>query len=127
MTVFDQGQSAPWAETARKTLEPLAVEAIALPVTLRDHRFKLYQELMGDTQDRGDSASIVRWGDQWLNELDASKPANDDERSAFDIARVDAARVMGDSSRVLPALIASERAINDMMMQSRRAIVVSNM
>jgi predicted negative regulator of RcsB-dependent stress response len=110
-TCVDQGQAAPWAETARKTLEPLAVEAIALPVTVRDHRFKLYQELMGNAQDRGDSASVVRWGDQWLNELNASKPTNDDERSAFDIARVDAARVMGDSSRVLPALIASEQAM----------------
>jgi tetratricopeptide (TPR) repeat protein len=110
-TCVDQGQSAPWAEAARKTLEPLAVEAIALPVTVRDHRFKLYQELMNDAQDRGDNRAVVRWGNQWLDELDASKPANDDERSALDIARFDAAKVMGDSSRVLPVLIASEQAM----------------
>jgi tetratricopeptide (TPR) repeat protein len=107
----DQGQPAPWAEAAHKTLEPLAVEAIALPATVRDHRFKLYQVLMGEAQDRGDNAAVARWGNQWLNELDATEPANDDERSALDIARFDAAKVMGNPSRVLPALVASEQAM----------------
>ncbi|MBZ5537204.1 MAG: tetratricopeptide repeat protein [Acidobacteriia bacterium] len=107
----NQGRPAPWAEGARKTLEPLAEEAIALPATLRDHRFQLYQQLMHDAEARGDKATLARWGDRWLNELEATRPANEDERSALDIARVDAASFLGAASRVLPALIASERAM----------------
>jgi hypothetical protein len=107
----DRGQPASWVEAAQKTLEPLAVEAIALPTTVRDHRFKLYQVLMDEAQGRGDNAAVARWGNQWLDELDATKPANDDERSALDIARFDAAKVMANPLRVLPALIASEQAM----------------
>ena len=106
-----RGLPAPWAAAAQKTLEPLAVEAIGLPTTVRDHRFQLYQTLMGQARDRGDSAAVARWGNQWLAELDATVPANDDERSALDIARVDAAAIMGNPQRVLPALIASEQAM----------------
>jgi predicted negative regulator of RcsB-dependent stress response len=105
------GQQAPWAEAARKTLMPLAEEAIALPTTLRDHRFQLYQQLMHAADARDDKATLARWGDRWLDELEATRPANDDERSALDIARVDAASFLGAASRVLPALIASERAM----------------
>jgi len=109
----NQAESAPWAEAARKTLEPLAAEAIALPATLRDHRFQLYQQLMYDAAIHDDKATVAHWGDLWLNELDATKPANDDERSALDVARVDVAGLLGDPSRVLPALRASERAMPD--------------
>ena len=106
-----QGESGPWAEATRKILEPLAVEAIAIPGVLRDHRFQLYQVLMSNAQARSDKAAVARWGNRWLDELDATKPANDDERSALDIARVDAASIMEDPSRVLPALTASEKAM----------------
>ena len=105
------GATAPWAESARKTLEPLAIEAAALSSTLRDDRFQLYQMLMSAAQVRGDKAEVNRWGEKWLGEIEATKPADDDERSALDIARVDAAELMGDPARVLPALIASERAM----------------
>jgi len=107
----DQGGTEAWTAAARKTLDPLAAEAIALPTTVRDHRFELYRELMSEAQSRGDKATVQRWGDRWLAELDSTKPINDDERSALDIARVDAARLMGNPSRVLPALIASEKAM----------------
>jgi thioredoxin-like negative regulator of GroEL len=96
---------------ALKVLEPLAVEAVALPSTLRDHRFQLYQRLMYIAGKRGDNAAVNRWGDRWLAELDATKPSTDDERSALDIARVDAASVMHAPQRILPALQASERAM----------------
>ncbi|MBZ5554981.1 MAG: hypothetical protein LAO21_19875 [Acidobacteriia bacterium] len=105
------GQQAPWAEAPRKTLRPLAEEAIALPATLRDHRFQLYQQLMHAAEMDGDKATVARWGERWLDELEATRPANEDERSALDIARVDAAYFLGAASRVLPALIASERAM----------------
>jgi tetratricopeptide (TPR) repeat protein len=107
----NQGQQAPWAEAARRTLKPLAEEAIALPATLRDHRFQLYQQLMHAADMDGDQATVARWGERWLDELEATRPANDDERSALDIARVDAASFLGAASRVLPALIASEQAM----------------
>ena len=96
---------------ARGRLEPLAVEAAGLPSALRDDRFQLYQQLMVAAQARNDRAAVLRWGDRWLRELDATKPVNDDERSALDVARVDAASVIDQPQRVIPALIASERAM----------------
>jgi tetratricopeptide (TPR) repeat protein len=108
-----QAQSAPWVAGARQVLEPVAAEAIALPSTVRDHRFQLYQQLMHAAEMRADKATVSKWGDLWLVELDATSPANDDERSALDVARVDAAAILGDPARVLPALVASERAMPD--------------
>jgi tetratricopeptide (TPR) repeat protein len=111
MWCVNSGEPAPWAEAAAKILEPLAAEAAALPATVRDHRFQLYQNLMYLGNAHGDKAIVVKWGNLWLKELDGTKPANDDERSALDIARADAASILGDPSRVLPALTASERAM----------------
>ncbi|HSP17205.1 MAG TPA: hypothetical protein VLV78_20850 [Thermoanaerobaculia bacterium] len=107
----NQGGTAAWAERARQVLEPLAAEAVTLPSILRDHRFQIYQTLMDSANARGDRATVMRWGDRWLHEIDATAPASDDERSALDIARVDAAGILGDPARVLPALIASERVM----------------
>jgi tetratricopeptide (TPR) repeat protein len=107
----NSGGQASWAEAARKTLEPLAAEAVALPSTTRDDRFDLYMDLMDAAKARADKAAVDRWGGRWIDELDATKPANDDERSALDIARVDAAGIMDAPARVLPALAASERAM----------------
>lgn len=111
MTCVNQGPSASWVEPARKVLEPLASEAIALPSTIRDHRFQLYQQSMFAAKNRGELATVKRFGELWLKELDSTTPANDDERSALDVARVDAASLMDDPVRVLPALAASERAM----------------
>jgi tetratricopeptide (TPR) repeat protein len=107
----NQGAAAPWAEAARKTLEPLAAEAAALPTALRDDRFQLYQQLMHAAQHRGDAASLARWGGRWLDEIEATVPGSDDERSALDIARVDAVALLDTPARALPALAASERAM----------------
>lgn len=122
LSCVSQDPSAAWARAANRVLEPLAAEAITLPSTVRDHRFQLYQTLMSIAQARGDKATAARWGDRWLSELDATRPASEDERSALDIARVDAASILGDPSRVLPALIASEQAMpNNYNASLRRA------
>ena len=105
------GGRAPWAETARKVIEPLAVEAVTLPSTLRDDRFQIYQQFMWIAQLSGDKDKVALWGERWLKEIEATTAADDDERSALDIARVDAASLMDKPDRVLPALIASERAM----------------
>jgi tetratricopeptide (TPR) repeat protein len=105
------GLSCAGSGAQRKVLEPLAAEAATLPSTLRDHRFQLYQELMIAAQQRNDRAALQQWGDRWLAEIDATKPANDDERSALDVARDDVAGLLGQPERVIPALIASERAM----------------
>jgi tetratricopeptide (TPR) repeat protein len=107
----NSGGEASWAVTARKTLEPLASEAVSLASATRDDHYDLYMALMESSDNRGDRAARDRWGGRWIDELDARKPANDDERSALDIARVDAARMMDAPARVLPALAASERAM----------------
>jgi tetratricopeptide (TPR) repeat protein len=81
---------------------------------------------MYNAEVRGDRATVSRWGERWLNELDATKPANDDERSALDVARVDAASVLGDPMRVLPALIASEQAMPNNYNASLRLAQMAN-
>ena len=105
------GEKAPWAGPAAKTIRPLAEEAIKLPATLRDHRFQIYQQLMYQAKIADDKATLNRWGDAWLKEIDSITPANDDERSALDVARVDAAGLLDDPKRVIPALMASEQAM----------------
>ena len=111
LAAANQGGAAPWAEAPRKTLEPLAQEALGLPAILRDHRFQLYQQLMHSALARGDTAAVIRLGHRWLDEIEATHPRDDDERSALDIARVDAASEIDEPQRVLPALAASERAM----------------
>jgi tetratricopeptide (TPR) repeat protein len=107
----NQGGAAPWAAAARGTLEPLALEGAALPAVLRDHRFQLCQQLMRAAELRGDTTSVTRLGHRWLDDIDAIVPRDDNERSALDIARVDAASDLGEPERVLPALLASEQAM----------------
>jgi len=126
MWCVNQQASAPWAMAAARTLEPLAAEAISLPSTVRDHRFQLYQNLMLIAEARGDAPAIKRWGGRWLHELDTTQPHSDDERAALDIARVDAASVLRDPSRVLPALIESERAMPNDYNSSLRLAQMEN-
>lgn len=104
-------ESAPWARGARKTLEPLAAEAVAFKDVLRNDHFELLQNLIISAQLRGDPAAARRWGDRWLTEIDGSRPRNDDERSALDIARLDAVLLLDEPERALPALAASEKAM----------------
>jgi predicted negative regulator of RcsB-dependent stress response len=110
-TCANMGGAEAWAGSARAKLEPLAVEAVGLPATLRDDRFELYQRLMHASEMLGDGAAVTRWGERWLDEIEKATPSGDDERSALDIARVDAASTLDTPARVLPALEASERAM----------------
>src|SRR5512143_1041967 len=48
------------------------------------------QQLMHAAQSHGDADTVARWGGRWLDEIEATVPASDDERTALDIARVDA-------------------------------------
>jgi tetratricopeptide (TPR) repeat protein len=104
---------APWTDAAAQKLEPLAKEALSLSTTVRDHRDELYRTLMYLSLSRNDKAKAAEWGDRWLKELDAIKPMNDEQRSAVDIARVEEVQTFGDPNRILPELIASERAMPD--------------
>lgn len=99
------------AKKTQATLEPLAEEAVGLPTVMRDHRFQLYQQLMQVAASAGDTTGQRRWGHRWLDEIESIRPKDDDERSALDIARVDAAGAIDEPDRVLPALLASERAM----------------
>ncbi|HEY6844057.1 MAG TPA: hypothetical protein VI391_07810 [Thermoanaerobaculia bacterium] len=98
-------------ERALRVLEPLAAQAAVEDAILRDHRFQLYQQLMIAADARGDKAALQKWGDRWLHEIDLTVPKDDDERSALDIARTDAADLLHQPHRVIPALAASERAM----------------
>ena len=111
---------AAWTEVELGKLKPLAEEALMLPTTVRDHRDAIYRTLMYISVARHDHAAAARWGDRWLAELDAIRPASDDERSALDIARVENVQVFGDPARILPALLASERAMPNNYIASLR-------
>jgi tetratricopeptide (TPR) repeat protein len=102
---------APWSTHAAAKLEPLAKEALAAAATVRDHRDELYRTLMYLCLSRDDKACAADWGNRWLEELETRKPRNDEDRSAIDIARVENVQTFGDPKRILPALIASERAM----------------
>ena len=102
---------APWSKEMAAELEPLAKEALSLPTTEVDHRDELYRTLMYLCLAHEDKICAADWGNRWLNELDARKPANHEERAAVDIARVENVQVFGDPKRILPALIASEQAM----------------
>src|SRR5262249_6587089 len=126
MWCLDSADSAPWSKAIAAKLEPLAKEALSLPVTVRDHRDELYRTLMYLSLSRDDKAAAARWGDRWLDELDAIRPANDEERSAADIARVENIETYGDPKRILPALIASERAMPSSWNASLRLAQMEN-
>jgi tetratricopeptide (TPR) repeat protein len=106
-----QADPAPWVEVQAAKLKPLAEEGLSLQTTVRDHRDELYRTLMYLALSRDDKAEAAKWGNRWLDELDTRKPANDEERSAIDIARVENIQAFGDPHRVLPALLESERAM----------------
>src|SRR5207248_5944053 len=111
---------ADWTLSVFNRLEPLAEEALSLSTTVRDHRDAIYRALMLIAVGRKDTESAGKWGDRWLNELDAIKPASDDERTALDIARVENVQAYGDANRIIPALTASERAMPNNYVASLR-------
>lgn len=106
-----QADPAPWVEVQAAKLKPLAEEGLSLQTTVGDHRDELYRTLMYLALSRDDKAEAAKWGNRWLDELDTRKPANDEERSAIDIARVENIQAFGDPHRALPALLESERAM----------------
>jgi hypothetical protein len=118
--------TAPWTTAQAARLEPLAKEALSLPTTVLDHRDELYRTLMYLSLSRNDQAEAGKWGDRWLEELDTRKPADNEERSAVDIARVENVQVFGDPKRILPALIASERAMPNDWNASLRVAQMEN-
>jgi tetratricopeptide (TPR) repeat protein len=107
-----QGDAAgAWRTAAAAKLEPLAKEALGSPETIRDERNELYRTLMYLATSRNENSQAGSLEDKWLSELDTVKPADDEERSAVDIARVEAISIYGDPERVLPALRSSEQAM----------------
>ncbi len=105
------GRGAPWAVAAWRVVEPLAEEAVTVPTISRDCRFQIYQNLEDAAAMRGDDATARRWGHAWLDAIEAIVPSDDDARAALDIARCDAVLDSADAERVLPALLASEKAM----------------
>jgi tetratricopeptide (TPR) repeat protein len=101
--------AAAWRSAADSKLEPLAKEALSFPETVRDERNELYRTLMYLAVSRNENSQARMLEDKWLGELDAVKPADDEERSAVDIARVEAIQIYGDPEHILPALRSSEQ------------------
>jgi tetratricopeptide (TPR) repeat protein len=103
--------TAPWRTAAAAKLEPLAKEALSSPETVRDERNELYRTLMYLAIARKENSQAGILEEKWLGEIDSVKPKDDEERSAVDIARVEAISIYGDPERVLPALRSSEQAM----------------
>ncbi|HET7250167.1 MAG TPA: hypothetical protein VFI79_10000 [Gemmatimonadales bacterium] len=99
------------ALAARRTLAPLAAEALGRTDIRRDDRFLLYGVLMGSAQLRGDTLEVAGWGTRALDEIDRITPRSQDERTALDIARIEMVWDRRSAERVIPALAASERAM----------------
>jgi tetratricopeptide (TPR) repeat protein len=116
----------PWADAALRQLQPLAEEALSLPISVRDHRDSIYRTLMYISANRNDNPGAMKWGDRWLAELDRIQPATDDERSALDIARVENIQIMGDPERILPELKESERVMPNQYIASLRVAQMEN-
>ena len=109
-----------WAAAVSPKLQSLAQEALSSSETVRDHRDEIYRTLMLLAVGRNDKEAAGKWGDRWLAELDAIKPATEEERSALDIARVENIQTYGDPARILPALIESERVMRTNYVASLR-------
>ena len=105
------GAATSWGSAAAEKLEPLAKQALSSPETVRDERNELYRTLMFVAVSRNENSQAASLEDKWLGELDVVQPADDEERSAVDIARVEAVQIYGDPERVLPALRSSEQAM----------------
>ncbi len=125
-TCSNSGGNAAWARNAGAILEPLAEEALTVRTALRDHRFQLYQQLIQAADARGDSVSTLRWSTRWLDEIDAIAPKDDNERSALDIARIDALVDTSQALRVIPALKTSVREMPDNYNASLRLAQAQN-
>src|SRR5438270_8853980 len=103
--------AAAWRDAAAVKLEPLAKQALSSPGTVRDERNELYRTLMYLALSRSDISQATSLEDKWLGELDSVRATDDEERSAVDIARVEAISIYGHPERILPALRISEEAM----------------
>ena len=107
--------TAEWRGPAIAALEPLALEAVALPDLLGDDRSGLYQSLVDAREVIGDEAGAKRVAEQWFEFLEraTAEADNAEVRMAYDSHRVEAALALGDPARALPALEASARDLPD--------------
>jgi hypothetical protein len=92
-------------------LERAARAALGAPGVLADDRSYLFDELCAARAAAGDAAGAKALARRWLAflEREAARAPSPLARSAFDGARLSAARRLGDPGRALPALLASER------------------
>ncbi len=103
--------SAAWGRAARVVLVPLAAEALERTSGDVDARMELDTGLCAAAELDHDAAAHEKWKRRWLADLDSVHPQTDDERTAVDIARVEAASELEEYDRFVPALEASERAM----------------
>jgi thioredoxin-like negative regulator of GroEL len=96
---------------ALATLEPLALEAVALPGLLADDRSGIYETLVDVRQEANDAAGKKALAAKWLAFLEgeAARAPTVEQRAAFDPHRVNAALALGEPLRAVPALQASEK------------------
>jgi thiol-disulfide isomerase/thioredoxin len=96
---------------AMATLEPLALEAVALPGLLADDRSGIYETLVQIREEAKDAAGQKALAARWLAFLEgeAARAPTVEQRAAFDPHRVNAALALGEPLRVVAALQASEK------------------
>ncbi|BDG03997.1 SPFH domain-containing protein [Anaeromyxobacter oryzae] len=107
---LDEG---PPRRAAIAKLEPAARRALGFPGVLADDRSWLFDVLSSARAAAGDDAGSKAVARRWLAFLDgeAARATTPLARSAYDAQRLQAATRLGDPARVLPALLASERAL----------------
>ncbi|MDB4971310.1 MAG: hypothetical protein JWN44_6999 [Myxococcales bacterium] len=103
---------AKWGDELRGRLEPLAVEAQAVPGVLDDDRYQLYERRIFARMLAHDDAAGRALAAEWLARIerdDKEGVQGADAQQARDVARVRAATRLGEPARIVPSLEATTR------------------
>lgn len=123
-------KGAAWRAEAVSSLERWVRSALDVPDLLADDRSGLYVPLVRAAEDAGNKERVAQMAGAWLSylEAEAARARTPEARAAFDSDRVAAALKLGDPTRVIPALEASEKDLpNDYNPPARLALVYSQL
>jgi tetratricopeptide (TPR) repeat protein len=121
-------KNALWRPDAIAGLEPWVRSALDVPDLLADDRSGVYEVLVESAEAGGDRMRVKQLAGDWLAflEREAAKVPSPEARTAFDSHRIAAALKLGEPSRAIPALEASERDLpNDFNPPARLALLYS--
>jgi tetratricopeptide (TPR) repeat protein len=117
---------AAWRKKALERLESLTRRGLDAPGLLADDRSGLYEQLAESRAAQSDQAGARALAGAWWDFLtgESARATSPEGRSALDSHRVEAALLLGDPARALPALERSEQELpNDYNAPARIAVL----